>query len=336
MRRVLLTVVFALFVVPQACAEAPRLGRAEPPAKQAGSVRLATYNVLNLFDNRDDPSLSGSEDDMSSVKPDSEKQGVAAAIRRLDADVLALQEIESFDALIEFREQYLAGMGYKHVVSIDVGAERGIEQAVLSRFPVTEAVVWPTLALSGVHPQKYGNEPNRYAGQPLDCRRSPLRVTVEIPRAGAEAGEPYRLTLFVVHHKSGRYNNYWREAEAAKFVELIADLQRADPSRNIALLGDFNAIPSDASVQTYHSAGLTDVLAPRKPRDPLTTTHESGRAIDFIMVNPAFLKEVLPGSAFVLGTPLRPEGADYRTTPAPAGFGSDHLPVAVDFTPSDN
>lgn len=334
MRRAALAVLVSALVTASACAEPPRFGRAEPPAKPEGGVRLATYNLLNLFDERDDPSLSGNEDDMSSVKPESERQALGEAIRRLDADILACEEVESFDALMEFRERHLQGMGYKHVVSIDVGAERGIEQAVLSRYPIVEAMVWPVIRLDGVHPDTYGNEPNRYAGQPLDCRRSPLRVTVEIP--GGDGVAPYRLTLFVVHHKSGRYNNYWREAEAAKFAEMIAELQAREPSRNIAILGDFNAIPIDASVQTYLSAGLTDVLAPRKARDPLTTTHESGRAIDFILVNPAFLSDLSPGSAFVLGTPLRPEGADYRTTPAPAGFASDHLPVAVDFLPRDN
>ncbi len=334
MRRAAIVVLTFVVLLPLACAEPPRLGRAEAPVKAPGAVRLATYNLLNLFDQRDDLSLQGNEDDMSSVKPESEKQALAEAIRRLDADILACQEVESYDALIEFREQYLQGMGYRHVVSIDVGAERGIEQAVLSRFPITEALVWPTLALEGVHPELFGSEPNRYAGQPLDCRRSPLRVTVDVP--SADAGAPYRLTLFVVHHKSGRHNNYWREAEAANFVDRIAELQAASPNRNIAILGDFNALPTDASVETYVSSGLIDVLAPRTARDPLTTTHESGRAIDFIFVNPAFLKDLVPSSAFVLGTPLRPAGADYRTTPAPAGFASDHLPVAVDFLPRDN
>ncbi len=334
MRRAALAFLLALALTPACRADAPRLGRPEAPAKRPGAVRLATYNLLNLFDDKDDPSLSGNEDDMSSVKPEAEKKALGEAIRRLDADILAVEEIESYDALIEFRERYLQGLGYKHVVSIDVGAERGIEQGVLSRFPIKEAVVWPTISLQGVHPEKYGNESNRYAGQPLDCRRSPLRVTIDVP--SEEGAAPYTLTLFVVHHKSGRYNNYWREAEAARFVEMIADLEKTDPSRNIAILGDFNALSIDASVQTYLSHGLTDVLAPRTPRDPLTTTHESGRAIDFILVNPAFLKELVPASAFVLGTPLRPEGADYRTTPAPEGFASDHLPVAVDFLPRDN
>lgn len=313
---------------------APRLGVPTPPAKAPGSVRLATYNVLNLFDNRDDPSLSGDADDMKSVKPEAERAAVGATIKRLDADVLALEEIESLDALIEFREAHLKGLGYDHVASIGPGDERGIEQAVLSRFPIVEATVWPTMALGGTHPPMFLDRPNRYAGQPLDTRRSPLRVVVRVP-ADKAGGADYDLTLLVVHHKSGRGNEYWREAEAARFIAMTAEWMKAQPERNIAVLGDFNAVPTDKSVRDYISAGFVDALGARNPDDARTATHESDRAIDFVLLNPALAREMIPGSAFVLGTPLREKGADYRTTPAPAGFASDHLPVAVDLTPRD-
>jgi hypothetical protein len=39
---------------------------------------------------------------------------------------------------------------------------------------------------------------------------------------------------------------------------------------------------------------------------------------------------------FVLGTPQRPENADWRKTEPPAGYGSDHYPVVVDLNPSVN
>lgn len=331
--RTFTTIVLAL-LASAAVADAPRLGVAEPPAKPDGAVRLATYNLLNLFDDRDDPSLSGRFDDMNSVKPSHEKAALADVIRRLDADVLGLQEIESFSALIEFREEHLAGMGYDHAISIDVGQERGIEQAVLSRYPIVEARVRPNLALGGVHPEKYGDQPNWNAGEPLELRRSPLEVTIEIPAHEAGA-KPYRLTLLVVHHKSGRYSGYWREAETAGVLRWIAELQRADPNRNIAVLGDFNAQPDEKSVADYLAAGFLDAFPDRRPGDPRTSTHESGRAIDLILLNPQLNAEVVPGSAFVLGAPLRPEGADWRTTPAPEGYASDHLPVAIDLIPQD-
>lgn len=334
----------AAFLAAPARAEAPRLGIAEPPAKSPGAIRLATYNVLNLFDAHDDPSLSGEVDDLKSAKPESEKQAVAQTIRRLDADILALEEIESLDALIEFREERLKGMGYDYVQSIGPGDERGIEQAVLSRFPIVEATVWPSIPLGGVHPPMFLDRPNRYAGQPLETRRSPLRVVVRVPAAkptgaatgGAPAeGSDYELTLLIVHHKSGRGNEYWRDAEAARFLSMMQEWSAREPERNIAALGDFNAVPTDQSVRAYLSAGFVDALGARDPEDAKTITHESDRAIDFVLLNPALAREMVPGSAFVLGTPLRAQGADYRTTPPPPGFASDHLPVAVDIVPRD-
>lgn len=325
---------------PGLAAETARLGVNTPPAKAAGAIRLASYNILNLFDDRDDPSLSGRFDDWFDrdnglrAKPQDQQRAVAEAIRRLDADVIGLQEIESFDALIDFREKHLAGLGYDHVVSIDVGQERGIEQAVLSRFPIKEATVWPTQSLGGMHPEKVGSRVNELAGQPIDSRRSPLRVVIEVP-AERTGGAAYEFILFVTHHKSGFGYDYWREREVARLMETIREMQSREPSRNIAVVGDFNARPQDRSVQMYSESGMIDTLADRAEGDPRFLTHESDRTIDFIFVNSAMSREVIEKSAFVLGTPLRPKGADWRTTPTPEGFAADHLPVSVDIMPRD-
>ena len=78
---------------------APRLGVDEPLAKAPGTIRVVTYNVENLFDDVDDPSLSGRNEDIDDTKPGAELAALAETIRRLDADVIALQEIESREAL---------------------------------------------------------------------------------------------------------------------------------------------------------------------------------------------------------------------------------------------
>lgn len=316
--------------------DAPRLGLSEAPAKADGAVRVATYNILNLFDEHDNPALTGRFDDMHSsreglrAKPTSQLEAVADAIRRLDADVIGLQEIESFDALEAFNANYLADLGYQYVVSIDVGQERGIEQAVLSRYPIREARVWPNMPLGGVHPEKYGSGENWYAGEPIAYRRSPLFVRVEIPAQGSEGS--FELELFVIHQKSGFPAAYWREAESEGLVKLINDRLSVNPDANIAVLGDFNATPDAQSIRTYLDAGLTLTMESHGT-GATEPTHESDRAIDFIFVNDNLKSRLVPDSAFILGTPLRPSGADYRTTPAPAGFAADHLPVAVDFFP---
>ena len=117
-------------------------GQREVPGRTPEALRLATYNLLNLFDHVDDPTLSGEDEDIDDAKPAGERRAVAEAIRRLDADVLALQEIESEAALTEFRDEYLEGMGYHYLVSVDTGDPRGIECAVLSRFPLDNVEHW--------------------------------------------------------------------------------------------------------------------------------------------------------------------------------------------------
>ena len=338
-RRLLIAVASCLLTPALALGQGgPRLGVAQAPAKDAGVIRVASYNLLNLFDDRDDPALSGEAEDLDDAKPHEQKLAAAKAIRALNADVIGLQEIESYDALSEFVHEYLDGMGYEHVVSIDVGQERGIEQAVISRFPITEAMVWPHMPLGGVHPDLYGNKPNELAGQPVLCRRSPLRVTVEVPAGTSGAGDnPYRLTLFVVHHKSGKYNDYWRNRESARFVQMIQQLEESEPGRNIVVLGDFNALNTDWSVSNYRDAGMYDVFGNDRTPDASQTTHESGRCIDFIMINSALHREVKPESAFVLGVPVRSAEAAERwwETEAPEGYASDHMPLAVDIYPQD-
>lgn len=304
-----------------------RFGLAEPPPRTDGAIRLAAYNVENLFDAIDDPDLSDRYEDIDDTKPEAELAALAETIRRLDADVLALQEIESASALDGFIQAHLPGM-YEHVVSIDAGDRRGIEQAVLSRFPITHVENWPRRPLGGVHPDEYGDRENWFAGEPITFHRSPLRVDIEIPSDPA-----YELTLFVVHQKSGRYSEYWRVAEATALAEIVTGLLASEPQRNAAILGDFNATPDQAPMRIFMEAGLSDPHAGEP--GPTRVSHESGRRIDFILLSSSLTPEIVDGSAFILGTPARPVGANWRTTPPPPGYASDHYPVAIDLIPVD-
>lgn len=304
-----------------------RFGLREPRPRTPGAIRIATYNVENLFDDKDDPNLTGRFEDIDDTKPISQCQAVADAIRRIDADILAVQEIESLDALIAFRDTYLQALHYEHVVSLDAGDERGIEQAVLSRFPIVDQRQWVKKPLGGVHPARYGNGENWYAGQPIAFHRSPLMVTVEVP-GSVTRGEPYQLTLLVVHHKSGAPANYWREAESRGTIDLIAQLMVETPDRNLVLLGDFNATSSDRSFQMYLEAELVDVLAGRE--GPEWISHASGRRIDHILANQHAMDQILPASAFILGTTTGPEGIDWSQAALLPGYASDHYPVVVD------
>ncbi|GAB4386809.1 MAG: hypothetical protein Kow0022_16840 [Phycisphaerales bacterium] len=304
-----------------------RYGLREPRPRTAGTIRIATYNIENLFDDKDDPALSGRFEDIDDTKPAAQCEAVAQTIRRIDADVLAVEEVESEDVLIAFRDTYLSDMGYDYVVSLDAGDERGIEQGVLSRYPIVARKQWVRMPLGGVHPAKYGSGDNWYAGEEIVFHRSPLMVEVEVPPS-VTGGEPYRLTLLAVHSKSGAPAGYWREAEARGMVQVIGELMKEDPDRNLVVLGDFNATRDAESMQILERSGLIDVIGDRS--GPEWISHASGRRIDHLLANPQAMEEIVPESAFILGTTVGVEGMDWRDAAQLPGYASDHFPVVVD------
>ncbi|MBY0311987.1 MAG: endonuclease/exonuclease/phosphatase family protein [Phycisphaerales bacterium] len=309
-----------------------RHGRKDPIAKPAGAIRVATYNIENLFDVEQPGVGSGTP---TPRKPDEHRKAIAAAIKAIDADVLALQEIASKEVLIKFRDEYLKDLGYTYVSSLDAGDGRQIEQSVLSRFPLKDELNWPDTKLDAVHPEKLGRRANPDAGKPIEMARSPLRVTVTAAPKDP-AGKPYDLTLFVVHHKSGPFHSYQREAEAAKVLSLAKGFESEHAGANIVILGDFNAKPDEKAVQTYLTSGFMDPFGDLVERnDPSVISHVSGRVIDHVLLNSNAAGELIKETRFVLGTMQRPEGMDWRSTLPPEGYASDHYPVVIDLMPID-
>lgn len=309
-----------------------RYGCKEPLPKSPGSVRLATYNVENLFDDHDDPSISGDIDDKTMTTPTSRLRAIADTIKRLDADVLALQEIESKAALLQFRDGYLQGLGYDHVASVDAGDGRGIEQAVLSRVPITNVVNWPREAIADMDAKRTGDGWSKLAADAMPKRwaRSPLMVDLRTK-------DGYELTLFVVHHKAGgRQFDAQRELEALQVVELATARLAKEPQRNLAVIGDFNATPTRKSIRVYFDAGFKnayDKRFDRKASAAMYLTHITNRPIDFIFMSAGLDADTIDNSFFVLGTPLPPSDASEDIEVA--GYASDHLPVAIDLHPKD-
>lgn len=310
-----------------------KYGLTEAMPRIDGTIRVASYNMLNYFDQANDASLEGEYDDFGTnpgPTSDARCRALADAIRAMDADIIALEEVESYDAIKFFNDTYLSDMGYQHIASEDVGYYRGCEQSVLSRFPIAKTAIWPKADLMTVKRTGGGWDEIPSDVSELSFQRSPLFVTVR-------AADGYELSLFVLHHKAGR-NRWHREAEALQIMDYVADLTKLDPDHNIIVLGDFNAQPWDRSMQVYRDGGLVDAMTLRTDlthgyASPLRQTHTSGRVIDFILLNHAALGELVTGSGFVKGTSA--EDYDWRNDPIPAGYASDHYPIAIDLVPQE-
>ncbi|MGA1265866.1 MAG: endonuclease/exonuclease/phosphatase family protein [Phycisphaerales bacterium] len=334
---------------------APPTGVAKAPKKTRGAIRLACFNVENLFDGQDDPALSGEHDDLAMATDETRLGNIAAAIRELDADVLALEEVESEACLKWFRDTYLKDLGYEHLASQDVGYDRGVEQSVLSRFPIEQVRTFTDTRLSealsrlpadpAARRKQGWADPSRLANDGF--QRSPLLASVRVPDGSL-------LQLIVVHFKAGgKKLAHQRELEALSVAGIVEEILRKDPSAQVAGLGDFNATPNQKAARLLRekeTGGLVSAYEVRpdagKGRgqdqgDDARRTHlthsfvpddQKGkpieRAIDFILLSPALFDKAAKGSYFVLGTPKCLESNDRR----PKGYASDHNPVAVDLT----
>ena len=312
-------------------------GVEKAPEKKAGAVRIAAYNVENLFDAVDDPTLQGEYDDIKMVTKATRVQAIADEIKRLDADILCIEEVESLEALKWFRDTYLKDMGYAHAYSEEVGYYRGVEQACLSRFPIKSHATFITEDLTDMDALRDGEG---WAGKKPDqaqkFQRSPLKVEIDV--------NGWTVILYAVHFKAGgKEFDYQRESEALQTIEFVKQDLAANPAANVAVLGDFNATPSMKTPKAFGAAGMKGAYDFRANKDSgtkdLYTTHDSGRAIDYIFMTPGLADDVIDGGFFVMGTMHPASDYDWKTDPekekVPAGYASDHCPVAVDVMPKD-
>jgi endonuclease/exonuclease/phosphatase family metal-dependent hydrolase len=312
-------------------------GTPKAPEKKKGAIRVAAYNVENLFDGVDDPKQQGEYDDINEVTKQGRLEALADAIKRLDADVLCVEEVESLECLTWFRDTYLKDMGYKHVYSEDVGYYRGVEQGCLSRHPIKSHATYVSESLEDMVEKRDGQGWSAKKGKSEDkFQRSPLRVDIDV--------DGYVLTLFSVHYKAGGKDfEYQREGEALQTIQFVKDILKENPGANVAVLGDFNATPSQKTAKAFTENGMRtayDFRGVKKGNTKdLYTTHDSGRAIDYIMMSPGLADDAVDGSFFVLSVTHPASDYDWRKDPekekVPPGYASDHYPIAIDIMPKD-
>lgn len=277
----------------------------EKPQRVLGpKLKIAAYNVLNLFDAVDDAYTA---DEATPIKPRKELEALAESIRNLDADVIAFEEVENRGYLERFIEVFLPDMGYDNVVLFEGNDRRGIDVALASRVPIGQV-------RSNRHVKFPG--PN---GRTLRFARDVLEVNVEPENADD-------FEMWVVHLQSnsqGRdYAEPIRVAEAREVRRMLDDELKADPGARIIVTGDFNDTWDSEALKAIAGDGAT-AMWPTASDMPGETpnTYNQGRfqsMIDFALCSPAMAKRFVKGSFAVV-----PGSAE--TT------GSDHNPIVAEF-----
>lgn len=246
-------------------------------------VKLATYNVENLFDAFDDPyadDVDRYSDGALLTKPGRSVAAMCEVLKELNADVVGLQEVENRGLLEAVNRERLESLGYKHVELVEGNDGRGIDVALLSKYPLGPVVSYRHLQIR----LPFTAEPGRFS-------RDLLEVTVRPP-----AARPF--TVFVTHLKSrsgGREATWQREAEARKIREIMDVRLKSDSKSLFFLLGDLNDDPPSTTLAVLTGKGRTAVK-PVPARDSMGkewtqlssyTTRYPPICFDYILASPA-------------------------------------------------
>jgi endonuclease/exonuclease/phosphatase family metal-dependent hydrolase len=278
------------------------------PRAKPGQLVVAEYNTLNLFDDVDDPYR---EDEGTPAKPREQMERLAQSIESLNADVIAVEEVENRDYLQRFVDVFLPNLGYDNVVLFEGNDKRGIDVGLISRVPIGPVRSHRHLKFKGPD------------GATQHFQRDLLAVTVE-----PEGGQP--LEIWIVHLKSKRGTSPGaddsepiRLAEAMEIRKLLDEQMAKDPQTRIIVTGDFNDTAESKSITTIVGSGPTamwSAISDLGP-SPKVITYNEGEfksIIDFMLCSPAMHDRYVKGSFRV------PQGTIDTT-------GSDHNPIVATF-----
>ena len=272
-----------------------------------GSFRVASFNVLNLFDKIDDPDK---RDEGTHPKSVESERALAEIMESSEADVIALQEVENIDILTQFRNSNGLADDYPHVVLVEGNDGRGIDVALFSKHPITNV-------------ESHKDEVFPIEGQKdRGFLRDLLQADIEIPDYG-----PVRF--FVNHFASkrgGKRADSMREAEAQAARNIIKRETADFPGQKYVMLGDFNDTPDSKSVQTLTRKdndgwGLVDAFRDEPDTVSYPTSERTARKwgykrIDQILLSPEMAKDQVEEQAH-----KHPRSED----------ASDHWMVSADF-----
>jgi predicted extracellular nuclease len=248
----------------------------------------------------------------------------AQAIYGTDADVIALQEVESLETLKIFNSRHLNKSGYKYKILIDGNDPRLIDVAVLSRFPFSGLMTY----------QFRRTENNKAYIFSRDCLEVGVRVTAT-----------KQLTLFANHFKSmlgGRPQTMnRRKVQSEEVVKILKERFGANPgTKDWVVLGDLNDyIPTAGLAPLLDQPWLENVVQTRISDESERWTHywdekEEYQQLDYILLSKS-LADKNPGAVPAIerrGLPRRAEryaGERFEGVGQNRPKASDHCPVSI-------
>lgn len=267
-------------------------------------VRVATFNTRLFFDTTCQSGACGPTDFEQAPTQqtfDARASEIAAAVSGFDADVVALQEIETQTCLDAILSRLTNEFPYG--VLGEIGTPGSVDVAILSKTPLEQVVKHRDL-----------ERLTRPDGSRTNYSREFLEAHVRMA-SGTE------VILFAAHFRSKSMDDPGRRlAEAQTSRRIVDETAAASPEALVVMAGDLNDTPDSAPLLALtENDGLLRVAADLPVADQVTYVFNGrGEAIDHILQAVTSRAHAKPHSAIVWK--------------GNRGFaGSDHYALTADF-----
>ena len=276
------------------------------------TLSVVTWNVEHFVDGYDNPYIDNGREENPPKDMSERRALLAEAIRKLDADIIVFQELESDSYLQAFAEEHVPEMGYEVFAALE-SPDWYMNVVMMSRVPMG---VFYSYAHVSTPILGQTNDEGEPASQAFTNNR--------MWTADMLVNEHYSLTLTGLHLKAGggERNQAWRLGQIALLRDHLGMLMRENAGRNMLVLGDLNTTPG--------SKEFNELLGDEPPLfiDPLAGTgaysHPSDSLfwrIDHMLPNRQLQKELVPQSVEVIEPLSREQMIQI----------SDHLPIIARF-----
>jgi predicted extracellular nuclease len=270
-------------------------------------LTVASFNLENLFDTLDDPFTEDSVLSGSEYLRRLRKLAIAIHSGLGEPSIIAVQEVENQNVLID-----LTGMGEIHAgydfVWEDGPDQRGIDLALLYRKDRSQALAVHqmqgcTNLLDGLGPDGNGDVTNPQNQLTCDSdgdgvldgnrlfSRPPLVVHLEVyPTCGLDTLD---IWVIVNHWKSRSEDTNEiqytlpRRLQQAKFIAIQAnEISRSLPDAKIIILGDLNDYPDSQPLKQLEQAGFRNLTANIPSVQRYTYIYQGvSQVLDHILIN---------------------------------------------------
>lgn len=327
---------------------APTNPRPAGPEDVGGDIQVAAFNVLNYFTTLV-PEDSRARGAATAAAFDRQEAKIVAAISVLDADVVALAEIENSAALGEATDEALATL----VAALNEAAgstEWAFVPSPANLPPaadqdvITNAIIYrPTEVVRVGESVARTNEAVWFnAREPIAQTFAPADVD------GDDVDGGDALTVVANHFKSkgargatgdnldtgdgqGAFNGD-RTRQAADLVAFVEELVAATDDPDVMLLGDFNAYSQEDPIAVLADAGLVDLAARFAPGDYSYVFGGTAGSLDHALATGSLAAKVTDADIWNINSV---ESGAYQYDGVPALFApdayraSDHDPIVI-------